>query len=115
MNLEEGSRVTLTLNEQYKSECTRDMIFIDTQYFPKLIYGLRKGDRIYLDDGQITLYVRNIGFDCITCMVEEGGLLGNFKRVTLPSNRLDQNSVYATYKKGLEFAAECGVSKMMQT
>ncbi|KAM7537674.1 hypothetical protein Aperf_G00000065782 [Anoplocephala perfoliata] len=106
--LEEGSRVTLTLDEEYKSECTSDMIFIDTQYFPKLIHALRKGDRIYLDDGQITLIVRDIGFDCINCVVEEGGLLGNFKSVTLPSNRLDQNSVYAAYQRDLKFAAECG-------
>ena len=71
--MEEGSRITLTIDEKFKNNCTHDLIFIDTQYFPKLIYCLRKGDRIFLDDGQITLIVRDIGFDCINCIVEEGG------------------------------------------
>ncbi|CDS42637.1 pyruvate kinase [Echinococcus multilocularis] len=106
--IEEGSRITLTLDEQYKFCCTEDLIFIDTQFFPKLIHYLRKGDRIYLDEGQVTLVVRNIGFDCINCMVEEGGLLGSFKCVTVPPNRINQEILYSTYMKDLEFAAECG-------
>ncbi|EUB62143.1 Pyruvate kinase isozymes R/L [Echinococcus granulosus] len=108
--IEEGSRITLTLDEEYKFCCTEDLIFIDTQFFPKLIHYLRKGDRIYLDEGQVTLVVRNIGFDCINCIVEEGviGLLGSFKCVTVPPNRLNQEILYSTYMKDLEFAAECG-------
>ncbi|VDM31019.1 unnamed protein product [Hydatigera taeniaeformis] len=106
--LEEGSRVTLTLDENYKFNCTEELIFIDTQFFPKLIHYLRKGDRIYLDEGQVTLVVRDIGFDCISCIVEEGGMIGSFKCLTLPRNRLDQKILYSTYAKDLDFAAECG-------
>lgn len=67
----------MTLDEEYKFNCTEELIFIDTQFFPKLIHYLRKGDRIYLDEGQVRLAVRDIGFDCINCIVEEGG-----KRIT---------------------------------
>ncbi len=63
----------LTLDEKYKFKCTKEIIFINTKYFPQLIHCLRKGDRIHLDDGQVTLIVKDIGFDCINCMVEEGG------------------------------------------
>nr|CDS32447.1 pyruvate kinase [Hymenolepis microstoma] len=105
VNLEEGARVTLTLDEKYKNNCTKDMIFIDTECFPKLIHSLRKGDRIYLDS-QISLYIRDIGFDCINCIVEEGGLLGSFKRVYPPRNRLNPESVCASYKRDLKFASD---------
>ncbi|KAL5965548.1 Pyruvate kinase PKLR [Taenia solium] len=106
--LVEGNRVTLTLDEEYKFSCTEELIFIDTQYFPKLIHYLRKGDRIYLDEGQVTLVVRDVGFDCINCIVEEGGLLGSFKCLTLSRNRLNQEILCSTYVKDLDFSAECG-------
>ncbi|VDL41616.1 unnamed protein product [Hymenolepis diminuta] len=106
VNLEEGTRVTLTLDENYRNNCTKDMIFIDTESFPKLIHCLRKGDRIFLDEGQISLYIRDIGFDCINCIVEEGGLLGSFKRVCPPKNRLNQETVQASFMTELKFASD---------
>ncbi|KAM3187483.1 hypothetical protein ACTXT7_002198 [Hymenolepis weldensis] len=106
VNLEEGARVTLTSDEKYKNDCTKDMIFIDTEAFPKLIHCFRKGDRIFLDEGQISLYIHDIGFDCINCIVEEGGLLGSCKRVYPPKNRLNQESIYASFMTELKFASD---------
>ncbi|VDL19042.1 unnamed protein product [Hymenolepis diminuta] len=108
-NLKEGSRVTLTLDESYKFACTSEIIFINTKYFPQLILSLHKGDRIYLDDGQVTLIVKDVGLDCLNCMVEEGGIIGGYKRVTLPRDRLYQESVQKKYLQDLQFAAGCGV------
>nr|CDS29347.1 pyruvate kinase [Hymenolepis microstoma] len=106
-NLKEGSRVTLTLDDSYKFKCTPEMIFINTKYFPQLILSLHKGDRIYLDDGQVTLIVKDVGLDCLNCMVEEGGIIGGYKRVTLPRDRLYQESVQQKYVQDLQFAASC--------
>lgn len=111
VNLEEGARITLTLNESYRKNCTKDMIFIDTDHFPKLIHSLRKGDRIFLDEGQISLYIRDIGFDCINCIVEEGGLLGSFKRVYVPKKRLNPSTIHAAFLNDLKFASEIDVSR----
>ncbi|KAL5965549.1 Pyruvate kinase PKLR [Taenia solium] len=108
-NLKEGSRVTLTLDDNYKFKCTPEIIFINTKYFPQLIQCLRKGDRVYLDDGQVSLIVKDVELDCVNCMVEEGGIIGSYKRVTLPRDRLYQESVQLNYIKDLKFAAECGV------
>lgn len=104
--------MTLTLDDSYKFKCTPEMIFINTKYFPQLIHSLRKGDRIYLDDGQVALIVKDVGLDCINCMVEEGGIIGGYKRVTLPRDRLYQESVQQNYIKDLKFAAECGVRRI---
>nr|VZI22632.1 unnamed protein product [Spirometra erinaceieuropaei] len=107
--LEEGDKVELTTDETYMNKCTAKKIFIDTKYFPQLIHSVRKGDRIHIDDGQICLVVKDTGFDSINCLIEEGGSIGGYKRVTLPRERLYQDSVYANYIRDLEFAAECGV------
>ena len=101
--------MTLTLDDSYKYKCTPEMIFVNTKYFPQLIHSLHKGDRVYLDDGQVSLIIKDIGMDCINCMVEEGGIIGGYKRVTLPRDRLYQESVQQNYIKDLKFAAECGV------
>ncbi|EUB62142.1 Pyruvate kinase isozymes R/L [Echinococcus granulosus] len=108
-NLKEGARVTLTLDDHYKFQCTPEMIFINTKYFPQLINCLRKGDKVYLDDGQVSLIVKDVGLDGVNCMVEEGGIIGSYKRVTLPRDRLYQESVQLNYINDLKFAAECEV------
>ncbi|KAH9283212.1 Pyruvate kinase PKLR [Echinococcus granulosus] len=105
-NLKEGARVTLTLDDHYKFQCTPEMIFINTKYFPQLINCLRKGDKVYLDDGQVSLIVKDVGLDGVNCMVEEGGIIGSYKRVTLPRDRLYQESVQLNYINDLKFAAD---------
>ncbi|CDS42639.1 pyruvate kinase [Echinococcus multilocularis] len=112
-NLKEGARVTLTLDDHYKFKCTPEMIFINTKYFPQLINCLRKGDKVYLDDGQVSLIVKDVGLDGINCMVEEGGIIGSYKRVTLPRDRLYQESVQLNYINDLKFAADFAEDSIM--
>ncbi|VDN13736.1 unnamed protein product [Dibothriocephalus latus] len=107
--LEEGGKLELTTDEAYMNKCTAQKIYIDTKYFPQLIHSVHKGDRIHIDDGTICLIVKDTTFDSINCLIEEGGSIGGYKRVTLPRERLYQHSVYANYIKDLEFAGECGV------
>ncbi|KAA3671957.1 pyruvate kinase [Paragonimus westermani] len=75
VTLNDGQIVKLTVDTDLKNSTSDTLIFIDTQYFPTFIHCVKPGDRIHLDDGMLTLIVRELGLDNITCLVEQGGEL----------------------------------------
>ncbi|CAL8076844.1 unnamed protein product [Calicophoron daubneyi] len=106
--LKDGQLLTLSLKDEFKNNCTADTIWIDSQYFPKVLQSISPGDRVHLDDGMISLIVRNVKPDSLNCSVVQGGELGSWKHVELPLERIYKES-QPTYLTGLQFAAECKV------
>ncbi|MFT7815870.1 pyruvate kinase PKM-like [Arapaima gigas] len=71
----------------YFSDFTR-LVRIEVNYYPSLPKVVKKGGRIFIDDGLIALKVQEIGSDWVLAEVENGGLLCSRKGVNLPGAEL---------------------------
>ncbi|CAK9293420.1 unnamed protein product [Gordionus sp. m RMFG-2023] len=86
IELKEGKQLRLTVDKTYSKKCNSDLLYID---YPKLITSVYKGNKIFIDDGLISLSVQDIGEDYAQCIVENGGRIGSFKGVNLPGVSVD--------------------------
>ncbi|KAG5446424.1 pyruvate kinase [Clonorchis sinensis] len=109
VTLKDGQFVKLTINNEFQNATSDELIYLDSQYFPCLVQCVSVGDRIHLDDGMLSLIVRDVTSTTISCLVEQGGQLGGGKRVDLPSERLYQKTFKTTYQRDLAFACESKV------
>ncbi|CAF3558347.1 unnamed protein product [Rotaria sp. Silwood1] len=101
LNLQIGMVVRLTTDESFENKSTTDNLYVDYKNIPHVI---KPGNRIYIDDGLISLVAKNVGENYIECEVENGGFLGSRKGVNLPGVPVDLPAVSEKDKKDLEFA-----------
>lgn len=78
--------------------------------YPHLGRDLRRGDRILLADGLIELRVQNCEGNDVTCLVVNGGLLGEHKGVNLPGVKLRISAMTERDEEHLKFGVEQGVN-----
>lgn len=53
-----GKRITITTNDEYKEKCDEDYIWVD---YKNITQVLEVGKKIYIDDGLMSLIVREKG------------------------------------------------------
>ncbi|CAH8548362.1 unnamed protein product [Schistosoma bovis] len=107
--LQNGQMTKLTIDSQYENKTTSSIIWINSQYFPSILNSIATGDRIYIDEGIISLIVRDVEVNNISCFVEQGGEVGSYKRVHFPCERMYEATFNNLYKSDLEFAVQCQV------
>lgn len=98
--------VELSTNEYYKTKCTSKVIYIDYKNLVKII---QVNSRIFIDDGLISLLVREINNDFLVCEVENGGFVGSTKGVNLPGTNVDLPALSEKDKMDLKFGVEQGI------
>ncbi|XP_045900245.1 pyruvate kinase PKLR isoform X1 [Micropterus dolomieu] len=81
VELEKGSHVRVVTAESDKDKTDGNIIWVDYPSLPKVI---KKGGKIYIDDGLIGLKVLETGSDWVDTVVEAGGVLCSRKGVNLP-------------------------------
>ena len=100
--LEAGQRITLTTEGEYKKDV-----------FPVTYSGLhndvKKGQRIFVNDGVIELKVVNIRGSRIACKVISPGPISSHKGMNFPDSDLSVSSITKKDKKDLAFALEQNV------
>lgn len=106
VKLETGKTLRLTIDDTYKEKCTAEVVWCD---YKSIINTLNIGGLIYIDDGLISLKVKEKTKDSLICDILNGGMLGSKKGCNLPGIPLDLPAVSEKDKKDLEFGVQQNV------
>lgn len=103
VSLEQGKEFTLYTEEREGDETGCSITY------QQLVYDVRKGDTILIDDGLIGLEVQRISADKIECIIKNGGELGERKGVNVPNVKIHLPGVTQKDREDILFGIEQGV------
>ena len=103
VSLEQGKEFTLYTEEREGDETGCSITY------QQLVYAVRKGDTILIDDGLIGLEVQRVSADKIECIIKNGGELGERKGVNVPNVKIHLPGVTQKDREDILFGIEQGV------
>nr|ATA58417.1 mitochondrial pyruvate kinase [Gammarus lacustris] len=106
IELKKGDKIKLTTDKSFFEHCNKDVVYLDYDNITKVV---KPENRIFVDDGLISLIAEEVGSDYINCSVENGGLLGSKKGVNLPGVPVDLPAVSEKDRGDLLLGVEQGV------
>jgi pyruvate kinase len=81
-----GEKIKISTNKDWFEKGNKEQIYAD---YPNMVKVLKSGDRIFIDDGLISLVVDSVSGDTLNCTIENGGKLGSQKGKTLKFSLID--------------------------
>ncbi|XP_004931176.3 pyruvate kinase isoform X2 [Bombyx mori] len=106
VELKKGETIKLTTSSDYQEKGNADTIYVDYKNITNVV---KPGNRIFIDDGLISIICQSVSADTLTCTIENGGMLGSRKGVNLPGIPVDLPAVSEKDKSDLLFGVEQGV------
>lgn len=103
VSLEQGKEFTLYTEEREGDETGCSITY------QQLVYDVRKGDTILIDDGLIGLEVQRVSADKIECIIKNGGELGERKGVNVPNVKIHLPGVTQKDREDILFGIEQGM------
>ena len=76
---------------------------------PQIFKSVKKGDKLLVDDGKVSLEISKVSEEKIECTVLNGGIVSDKKGVNCPDSILELASLTEKDKKDLEFVCKLGV------
>ena len=103
VSLEQGKEFTLYTEEREGDETGCSITY------QQLVYDVRKGDTILIDDGLIGLEVQRVSADKLECIIKNGGELGERKGVNVPNVKIHLPGVTQKDREDILFGIEQGM------
>lgn len=108
IKLVQDREITVTTDEKFRAIGTSECIFVDYKNLPKVV---KVGSTIYVDDGLISLLVKEKSPDGVSvkCKIVNSGAIESRRGVNLPGTIVDLPAVSEKDKGDLLFGVEQGV------
>ncbi len=109
LELKKGQELVLT-TQQVLGTCRRISVPL-----PTLPSAVKKGDRIYINDGFIQLTVTRVSGDDVLCRVLVGGMIRSRKGLNVPDVDLGISAFTDHDRRCLSFAKQTGIEAVSQS
>ncbi|XP_049817449.1 pyruvate kinase isoform X3 [Aethina tumida] len=106
VELKKGGTITLTIDKNYADKGTADIVYVDYENIVKIV---QPGNKIFVDDGLMSLVCKENKGNALVCTIENGGMLGSKKGCNLPGLPVDLPAISEKDKSDLQFGVDQGV------
>ena len=104
IHIKRGQGLTFTTEKKIGDEN-----LVPVQY-PRFNKELTKGERIFLDDGNLSVVVKQISGQRVNVEIQIGGILSAHKGINFPDAKLTADPITAKDKADLKFGVQEGVN-----